>query len=149
MASDVGLGVVCGLAGTGVMTAFQKLVEMPLTGRRDSYAPAALAERVLPIGRMRKRQRRRLNYVMHFALGTGWGAAYGVAAHSGLRGQPAVGAVFGVMYPGDVLLATALGVYRPLEWSLGGIAIDVVDKLVQTEATGAIFDAVRGRPAPA
>ena len=37
------------LVGTVGMTAFQKLVEMPLTGRVDSYAPAALAEKVLRI----------------------------------------------------------------------------------------------------
>lgn len=41
-------GVLAGLAGTAVMTAFQKLVEMPLTGRDDSYAPADFVERVLP-----------------------------------------------------------------------------------------------------
>lgn len=44
----VGAGVLAGLAGTAVMTAFQKLVEMPLTGRDDSYAPADFVERVLP-----------------------------------------------------------------------------------------------------
>ncbi len=32
------------------MTAFQKLIEMPVTGRGDSYAPADFAaERVLPV----------------------------------------------------------------------------------------------------
>lgn len=143
--SDIGTGVLCGVAGTGVMTGFQKLVEMPLTGRGDSYAPASFAEKVFPIGRKRKKARRRLNYVVHFALGTGWGAAYGAAAHSGLRGQRAVAAVFGAMYTGDVLLNTALGLYRPWEWSRGETAIDVVDKFVQAEATGVIFDAVRGR----
>jgi len=32
-------GAVSGLAGTVVMTAFQKYVEMPLTGRRESSEP--------------------------------------------------------------------------------------------------------------
>ncbi len=32
-------GIAAGIAGNAVMTAFQKLVEMPLTGRGDSYAP--------------------------------------------------------------------------------------------------------------
>ena len=34
------------VAGTVVMTAFQKFVEMPVTGRSDSYAPADFAEKV-------------------------------------------------------------------------------------------------------
>jgi hypothetical protein len=38
----LGRGVVAGVAGTVVMTAFQKFVEMPITGREDSYAPAEL-----------------------------------------------------------------------------------------------------------
>ena len=46
--SFLGRGALAGLGGTVVMTAFQKLVEMPLTGRGDSYAPAAFAEKLLP-----------------------------------------------------------------------------------------------------
>jgi len=38
----MGNGAVAGLAGTVVMTAFQRLVEMPATGRKESYAPADL-----------------------------------------------------------------------------------------------------------
>ncbi len=69
-----------------------------------------------------------------------WGAAYGVAARAGLRGPRAVAAVFTTVYAGDVLLNTALGLYRPTQWSGKDWAIDVVDKLVQAAATGAVFD---------
>jgi len=69
-----------------------------------------------------------------------WGTAYGVAARKGLRGQTAVNVVFGVVYAGDVLLNTALGLYRPREWSKKDLVIDVVDKYVQAQATGAVFD---------
>ena len=143
VAVDLGAGVVSGLAGTAVMTAFQKLIEMPLTGRSDSYAPAQFAERILPIGPSAGRARDALNYVVHFGLGIGWGVAYGVAAHRGLRGQRAVAAVFGVVYTADVALNTALGLYELWRWSLEDAAVDVVDKLVQTEATAAIFGPVR------
>lgn len=145
IASSLGRGVLSGLAGTVVMTAFQKAVEMPLTGRGDSYAPADFAQRILPIRARNRRQRKQLNYVTHFALGAMWGTAYGVAAHAGLRGQRAVGAVFATVYPGDVLINTALGLYKPREWSFRDAAIDVVDKLVQAEATGVIYDRVIGR----
>ncbi len=46
-----------------------------------------------------------------------WGSAYGLAAHAGLSGQKAVAAVFGTVYTGDVLLNTALGLYKPTTWS--------------------------------
>lgn len=141
-ASVIGRGVVSGVAGTAVMTAFQKLIEMPLTQREESFAPADFAEKITPIKTTTKQGRRRLNYVTHFSLGMMWGAAYGVAALKGLRGQKAVSAVFGVVYTGDVLLNTALGLYHPSEWSTRDLTIDLVDKYAQAQATGAVFDRV-------
>jgi hypothetical protein len=41
----LGRGIVSGVAGTVVMTAFQKLVEMPLTQRGESFAPATSPRR--------------------------------------------------------------------------------------------------------
>ena len=67
------------------------------------------------------------------------------AVIAGLRGQRAVAAVFAVVYTGDVLLNKALGLYEPSSWSSRDAAIDVIDKLVQAEATGAVFDHVIGR----
>ena len=122
------------------MTAFQKFVEMPLTSRGESFAPADFAEKVTPAQTHSPQGRRRLNYATHFALGTMWGAAYGVAALQGLRGQKAVNAVFAAVYTGDVLLNTALGLYSPMKWSTKDLVIDVVDKYVQAQGTGAVFD---------
>ncbi len=136
----IGRGIIAGLAGTVIMTAFQEFVEMPLTRRPASFAPAKFAEKMFRVHPTTEQGRNRLNWMTHFALGTMWGAAYGIAARSGLRGQSAVAAVFGVVYTGDVALNTALGLYRPLTWSAKDVAIDVIDKLVQAEATGAIFD---------
>ena len=141
---NVGRGILAGLAGTVVMTAFQKLVEMPLTGRDDSYAPARFAQKVLPIRADSDEELEKLNWATHFGLGTMWGSAYGVAAHAGLSGQKAVAAVFGVVYAGDVALNTALGLYKPTSWSVEDWAIDIVDKFVQAAATGAIFEQVVG-----
>lgn len=140
LTSNLGRGVLAGVAGTAVMTAFQKYVEMPLSGREDSFAPASFAQKVLPVQVHDDQARRRLNYATHFALGTMWGAAYGVAGHAGLRGGQAVAAVFGAVYTGDVLLNTALGLYEPTSWSAQDWAIDITDKLVQAGATGAVFD---------
>lgn len=140
VATVLGRGVLAGLAGTVVMTAFQKLIEMPLTQRQASYAPADVAEKLLPVHPTTSAGRRRLNYTTHFALGGMWGTAYGIAAASGLRGQKAVNTVFVVVYTGDVLLNTALGLYQPSKWTAKDWAVDVVDKYVQAQATGAVFD---------
>ena len=122
------------------MTVFQRLVEMPLTARSDSYAPARLVEKATSWSPRTARGRRRLNETTHLALGALWGSAYGVAASRGLRGQKAVNVVFAVVYTGDLLLNTALGLYRPAQWGAQDWAVDLVDKYVQAQATGAIFD---------
>ena len=140
--SMIGRGILAGIAGTVVMTAFQKLVEMPVTGRETSYAPADFAERILPVHPTSAQGRERLNYVTHFALGGMWGTAYGIAASAGLRGQKAVNTVFATVYTGDVLLNTALGLYQPTQWSAQEWAVDIVDKYVQAQATGLVFDHV-------
>lgn len=139
---NVGRGVLAGIAGTVVMTAFQKFIEMPLTGREESHAPARFAQKVLSLEANSEQELERLNWTTHFAIGTMWGSAYGVAAHAGLSGQKAVAAVFGTVYTGDVLLNTALGLYEPQNWSTEDWAVDIIDKFVQAAATGAIFDHV-------
>ena len=138
-AAFLGRGVLAGAAGTVVMTAFQRLVEMPVTGRSDSFAPAAVAERVLRVHPRTQEGRSRLNTATHFAVGGLWGAAHGIAARRGLRGQRAVPAVFAVVYTGDVLLNTALGVYRPRTWTRQDWLVDLLDKYVQAQATGAVL----------
>ena len=143
-ATVLGRGVLAGLVGTVVMTAFQKLVEMSVTQREESYAPADFAENVLPVHPTTPAGRRRLNFTTHFALGGMWGTAYGIAAAKGLRGQKAVNTVFAAVYTGDVLLNTALGLYQPGKWTAKAWAIDIVDKYVQAQATGAVFDRVLG-----
>ena len=140
--ATIGRGVVAGLAGTAVMTAFQKFVEMPITGREESFAPANFAAKILPLDPENDQERQRLNWITHFSLGAMWGTAFGIAGRAGLHGQKAVAAVFATVYTGDVLLNTALGLYEPSNWSTRELVIDLIDKLVQAEATGAIFDRI-------
>jgi hypothetical protein len=140
LGSTIARGVVAGVAGTVVMTAFQKLIEMPITKRGESFAPADLAEKITPADPATPEGRQRLNYATHFSLGTMWGAAYGIAAWKDLRGQKAVNTVFAVVYVGDVLFNTALGLYHPTRWSMKELVVDVVDKYAQAQATGAVFD---------
>ena len=147
--ASLGRGAVSGLAGVTVMTAWQKLVEMPITGRKDSYEPANLMLRVLPIGPERGTAKRRLNYVAHVGVGLGWGAAHAaIARRTGRRGQRAVATVFATLWPGDVTTTVALGLNPPpWRWSRRDLAIDLTDKLVLAQATGAVYDRLRGRKA--
>ncbi len=141
LAATMGRGAAAGLLGAVVMTAFQRLVEMPLTGREESYAPAGLVTMLLPIDPRGKRSRRRLNYLAHFGIGVSWGVGHGIiASRAALRGQRAVGTVFAALYASDVLSATALGLYKPWRWTLKDVAVDVVDKLVLAEATAFAFE---------
>ena len=131
IAPAVAIGAASGLAATAVMTVFQKYVEMPLTQRRESYEPANMVQRLSGWRPRRKEARRRLNYAAHFAVGAGWGAAHGaIAAKTRLRGQSAVAAVFGLLWPADVLGVAALGVHEPpWRWTTTETAVDLVDKL--------------------
>ena len=140
--ATIARGVIAGLAGTLVMTAFQKFIEMPITGREESFAPANFAAKILQLDPKDDQERQRLNWVTHFALGAMWGSAFGIAGRAGLHGQKAVATVFATVYTGDVLLNTALGLYEPWNWSTRELVIDVIDKLVQAEATGVIFDRI-------
>lgn len=153
LVSSLAKGIVASVTGTTVMTAFQKGIEMPITKRPASDAPAQFAEKVLPIsdapGPLTHRQ---LNYVVHYGIGTLWGAAFAVAGRFGLRGQTAVHTVFPTVLAGDILLNTALGLYRPAQWSKQDWAVDIINKYVQAQATGAVYDRIdpaRSTPATA
>lgn len=135
-------GIVAGVAGTGVMSAFQEFVEMPITKRESSYAPADLAEKILPIHPGSEQARKQLNWVIHFGLGTMWGSAYGLIAHAGLRGPKAIAVTFATVYTSDVLLNMGLGLAKPSTWTKQDWTIDLLDKFVQAAATGVLYDNV-------
>ena len=145
LTATLGRGLVAGLAGSAVMTGFQKLVEMPLTGRGDSYAPLKLATKLLPIRPGTQGQRDAVNYATHLGLGGAFGVAHGLAERAGLRGQRAVAAVFGALYGGDLAINTALGLYAPARWTRRDWAIDVANKLVLAEACAAAYARLPGR----
>lgn len=147
LAVNVGRGALAGMAGSVVMTAFQKLVEMPISEREDSYAPGELAEKLLPIHPQSAGGRWTLNYAAHTALGAMWGAAYGVAAHKGLRGAQGAAATFAAIYSQDLVMNSALRLGKPWEWSRKDWTIDALDKVVVIASTGAIFDRVFGSKA--
>jgi predicted alpha/beta hydrolase len=145
MKESVGRGVAAGLTGTVLMTAFQRWIEMPLSGRKASYQPAELVEKVL--GRqVGQPNRRRLNYAAHFGVGATWGAAHGALAGAGVRGPWTAAAAFGVLWPADVTSMAVLGLGDPpWRWAGQELAVDVADKLVLALATGIVYEALSRR----
>ncbi len=93
------------------------------------------AEKITSLDPQMREGRRRLDHATNLFLGDEVGAAYSVAALKCLRGQRAVNTVFGAVYSADVLLNTALGLYHPTRWSAKDLAIDLLDKYVQAQAT--------------
>ncbi|MDP8931727.1 MAG: hypothetical protein M3O70_24960 [Actinomycetota bacterium] len=140
LVSSLVRGVLASVAGTAVMTAFQKLVEMPITGRDESDAPAQFVEKILPIGSHEPLTHRQVNYIAHFGIGTLWGTAFALAGRLGLHGQKAVHIVFPTVLTSDILLNIALGLYKPTTWSKQDWGVDIVDKYVQAQATSAVYD---------
>jgi len=150
LAASAARGAAAGLVGAVAHTAFQMLVEMPLTGRRASDAPARLVERLLPLRAAPPAKRRRRNWLAHFGVGVGYGVGHGVAEHAGLRGPRGVAIVFATQYGADVLLNTALGLYHPTKWSTQDWLVDLADKLVLGIVTGVAYERIPlpGAPAP-
>lgn len=138
-------GALASVSGTAIMTAFQRLVEMPMTGRQDSYEPANLVNKLSPVHPERPGELRRLNYAAHFGVGVGWGIAHALLARRwNLHGPKAALAVFATLWPADVLGVAALGLHAPpWRWSVRDTAIDFTDKMVLAQATALAFDRLR------
>jgi hypothetical protein len=149
--------VAAGVAGTGVMTAYQlavaKLRGQPLsTAVPESWdeapAPAQVAKKAADaVGQGRRLTREQvplLTNVMHWLYGVGWGAFYGVAAGR-TRPRPVTGGlalgtgVWGASYAELV----PLGIYKPpWEYEAKELALDLSYHLVYGVAVAAAYAAL-------
>lgn len=108
-------GAVAGFAGTVATTAFQKLVEMPLTRRPASFVPAKMAARLLPVEPNSHTGWLGLNYAAHFGVGGAWGIPLSLAQRRGPRGQRRIAAVYALLWNTDWIGLVALGIDGPGE----------------------------------
>jgi hypothetical protein len=74
VATEIGKGIVSGLAGTLAITISQ-MIEMRLSGRKPSTAPADAAGKVLGVQPRDQAGKTRFANVIHWAYGTAWGLA--------------------------------------------------------------------------
>ena len=141
-ASAVGRGLFAGAAGTAAMT-LSSTLEMRLRDREGSTAPADAAAKVLGIQPRNPAGKARFSNVVHWAYGTGWGAARGVIGAAGLSGPAATGAHFAAIWPSALVMLPALGVAPPpWKWGATELGVDALHHLVYVTATSVAYAAL-------
>lgn len=141
-AALVGKGLFAGVAGTAAMTLAQ-MVEMRITKREPSSAPADAASRVLGVKPKGEEEKQRFSQMVHFAYGTSWGAVRGVLAGFGLG--PILGTVghFAAVWGTALTMQPALDVAPPpTEWGANELAKDAGYHAVYAIGTGLAFAAL-------
>lgn len=150
IASEIGRGLLAGLAGTVAMT-IASTIEMKLRRRPPSSVPAAAAGKVLGVQPRDEAGKRRFANAVHFAYGTSWGL--GRAAVGGLlcafgvrRAIAAPLAHFVAVWGSELMMLPALRVAPPpWRWGAKEIAIDAFHHGVYVTATDAAYRALGGR----
>lgn len=145
VAGAMGKGLVAGVAGTALMT-LSSTIEMKLTGRAPSSAPAEAAAKMLGVETTGERDRTRFSNVVHWAYGTTWGAARGLADVVGLTGPGAAGAHFAAVWGSGLAMLPALGVAPPVqEWGAKALLTDACHHLVYAAGAGLAYAALDRR----
>lgn len=142
LAAAVGKGLVAGVAGTAAMT-LSSTIEMKLTGRSASSAPADVASKVLGIEPKGEREKARFSTVVHWAYGTSWGSVRGLVGAAGLAGPAAAAVHFAVVWGNGLVMLPALGVAPPArEWGARALLTDALHHLVYVGGVGLAFSAL-------
>jgi hypothetical protein len=141
-------GMVAGAVGTIAMTLSERL-EMTVTGREASQVPGEVGAHLVP-GKDpgTPSDVERLNGPVHWAHGISKGGLRGLLDVAGIQGSQATAAHFALVWGGDAVLYRALGIADvPWRWSGEELSSDVLHKGVYAAVTGAVYDALTGRPA--
>jgi len=124
------------------MTVTEKL-EQRFTGRPNSFVPAHTLEGVLRLRRKPDRDRRWLNWAMHWGTGAVLGVARTWMAGRGLRGPVASHMFMNLRLLNDQALENATGVGAPpWTWPLNEQVVDLWHKGVYAHVTGIVADAL-------
>jgi hypothetical protein len=159
LTASIARGVAAGVLGTATMTAVQLAVrvlrgqplgtQVPRTWA-EAPAPAQVVKRAADaLGKGRKITKQQVPLVtnaMHWAYGTGWGAAYGVAAHLARPGRVTGGLGLAAgLWGASYAQLVPLGIYKaPWEYPPGELGLDVGYHLAYGLAVATAFDALGG-----
>jgi hypothetical protein len=148
LASNIGKGVVAGVAGTAAMTVSSTL-EQHLRGREASTAPADATAKVLGIAEFSTpAAKNRFSNLVHWGYGTGWGVVRALLASVGLRPAAATLAHGAAIWGNEQVMLPALDVAPPVYmWSREEVAIDAWHHAVYAAATGVAYGLLDRRAA--
>ncbi len=133
-AGRIGIGLVAGAAGTATMTLVQK-IEMKMTGREPSTAPADAVDEIADVAPEDEEKRERFSNLVHWGYGTSLGAVRGILASTGLSPLAADAAFLGAVWGAEMIFLPALDVSPPpTEWGAEAIAKDFGHHLVYASA---------------
>jgi hypothetical protein len=99
------------------------------------------ASKMLGIEPVGETNRQRFATLVHWAYGTGWGAARGLLGAIGLSGPAAAAAHFSTVWGTELVVLPALKVAPPAtEWGPEEVAIDAWHHLVYALATSVAYE---------
>lgn len=141
LGAAIGKGLIAGVAGTIAITISQ-MIEMKITGRKPSTAPAKAVKKTLHIQAV-KGNSETFSTEVHYAYGTTWGIARGLLSLVGLTGFAATVAHFTALWGTAITIEPKLEIAPPVkEWKRKDIAIDIFHHAVYAIVAGLVFDAI-------
>jgi hypothetical protein len=141
-ASAMGKGMIAGLAGTAAITLSQT-IEMKLTGREKSSAPADVANKTLGTHEINPEKKEDFSNTVHWGYGSAWGAIRGILKEAGLPSWAATATHFAGVYGTALVMLPKSKVAPPLkEWGAKAIAMDALHHGIYAVVTGLVYDAI-------
>jgi hypothetical protein len=139
-AAAIGKGIVAGFIGTAVMTLAQA-IEMKITKRKGSEAPAEGAKKVLDVKATTKEKNDKVNNLVHWTYGSYWGIARGILAESGMKGWGGNAVHFAAVWGTALwMLPTLKLAPPPQKWGGTQLAKDALFHAIYSTATGYAYD---------
>jgi hypothetical protein len=119
------------------------MIEMTITKRKPSTAPADAAEKVLDVKPSTEEDKKKFSQEIHWAYGTTWGIPRGIMGLLGLKGLPATALHFATIYSTALIMPSSLEVAPSLrEWGAKEFAIDAMHHAVYAVVAGLVYDAL-------
>lgn len=139
----IGKGLMAGLAGTMAITISQ-LVEMKITGRKPSTAPAKAVEKTLHVGPMPGNTEKHFSQEVHLTYGTLWGAVRGLISFAGLKGWPATAVHFAAISSAAMLAVPKITDEEPAtRWPADAIGKELLHHAVYAVTSGLVYNMLR------
>lgn len=143
LGTAIGVGLIAGLAGTAAITISQ-MIEMKLTKRPPSTAPAKAASKVLNVKPADDSKKEKVSQEVHWSYGTSWGIVRGLISLSGLKGLPATLIHLAAIWGTAQVMLPSLKLSPPINKEAPEtIGIDVLHHTVYAVTAGIVYDAIK------